>query len=92
MGGGGFAQHANNVMRANRALLKKRKFKDIKKLVLEKSGKTELEFKEVSAEKLDQIKREIRSEAKKAAQIEMGVNLLCLVLILSVLYWLFFMV
>lgn len=87
----GSASQPMLVIKANRALLKKRKFKDIKELVLEASGKTELEFKEVSPEKLAQIKNEIRRKAKEDAWKEAGVYLLCTLAVLYGLYWLFYM-
>ena len=52
-------------LRNNRSLLKKRKFKDAKGLIINKSGKTELEFKSVTPEELERIKNQIRIEAKK---------------------------
>ena len=62
--GAGFSLDAIKVIRANRSLLKRRKFKDIKNLVIDTSGKTELEFKQVSAKELFRIKMEIRRKAK----------------------------
>lgn len=90
MGGGGFAQYANNVMKANRALVKKRKFKDIKKMVFEKTGKTEVEFKQVSPEKLARIKSEIRSKAKKSAQKDIFITICCTVIVIAFMYWFLF--
>ncbi len=71
-------------------MLKKRKFKDIKELVLEASGKTELEFKEVSPEKLAQIKAEIRRKAKADTWKEAGIYIGCITAVLYGLYWLFY--
>lgn len=79
------------VIKANRALLKKRKFKDIKEMVLEASGKTELEFKEVSPEKLAQIKTEIRKRAKEDAWKEASIYIVCTLVVLYGLYWLLYM-
>lgn len=83
--GSGFSLDSINVVRANRALVKKRKFKDIKQLLLETSGKTEVEFKQVSAEELARIKTEIRLKAYRKAQWEITIYGLC-VLILMVLF------
>lgn len=90
MGGGGFAADAVNSMRANRLLRKKPKFKDVKNLVVETSGKTELEFKEVSPEELVQIKLEIRKKAREAAWRETVIFILCAIVVISSLYWLLF--
>ena len=70
---GGYGGQPMLVIKANRALLKKRKFKTTKDLLLEKSGKTELEFKKVSPHELLRIKKDIREEQKKRAQIETGI-------------------
>lgn len=79
------------VVKANSALLKKRKIKDIKELLLEESGITELEFKKVSPQKLAQIKNEIRRKAKDDALKEIGLYLFCTAIVIVGLYWLFFM-
>ncbi|MFS4492025.1 hypothetical protein [Maribacter sp. 2308TA10-17] len=78
-------------LRENRALLKKRKFKDLKTLLYETSEKTELEFKEVSAQELFRIKMEIRRKAKRAARIETAIYIVCTILTLSFFYWLFYL-
>lgn len=77
-------------LRENRALLKKRKLKDLKTLLYETSGKTELEFKQVSAKELFRIKMEIRRKAKHAARVETGVYIACTIVTLSFFYWLFY--
>ncbi|TMM57495.1 hypothetical protein FEE95_13515 [Maribacter algarum] len=66
----GYGQDAINVIKNNRSLLKRKKFKETKNLFIETSGKTELEFKEVSKEDLKTIKLKIRKQAKKRALIE----------------------
>ena len=60
MGGEGSMSSAITSLRNNRSLLKKRKFKDAKGLIINKSGKTELEFKSVTPEELERIKNQIR--------------------------------
>ncbi|MFK7811250.1 MAG: hypothetical protein AB8B59_02075 [Maribacter sp.] len=65
-----FGFDAINVVGNNRTLLKKRKFKDIKKLVLKTTGKTYSQFKEVSPDELEEIKNKIRKEAEKSARRE----------------------
>lgn len=81
MGGGGFAADGVNSMRANRLLRKKRKFKDVKSLVIETSGQTELQFKQVSPEELAVIKDKIRKEVKKAAKKEITIYGVCILII-----------
>ena len=63
MGGGGAMSMANNSLKYNRSLTGKRKFKKAKDLIIKKSGKTKLEFKQVSALELAKIKRQIRLDA-----------------------------
>ena len=77
-------------LRENRALLKKRKLKDLKTLLYETSGKTEVEFKQVSDKELLRIKMEIRRKAKHAAQFEIGIYIGCTIVTIAFLYWLFF--
>lgn len=84
-----FGFGATSVLRGNRALVKKRKFKDIKQLLLETSGKTEVEFKEVSPSELERIKAEIRSEARRKSQWELLIYGLCALLLLLLLAMLF---
>ncbi|TMM57494.1 hypothetical protein FEE95_13510 [Maribacter algarum] len=78
-------------LKENRALLKKRKLKDLKTLLYETSGKTELEFKQVSAEELFRIKMEIRTKAKRAAKVEIGIYIGCTIVTLSFFYWLLYL-
>lgn len=81
-----------NVIRNNRALLKKPKFKDIKKLVIKVSGKTELEFKQVSPIALARIKKNIRKEAKKAKQRALAIyGILGLLLLTPAILFLFYL-
>ncbi len=91
MGGGGFAQHATTVMKNNRALLKKRKIKDMRQLLYEQSGKTELEFKQVSPMELARIKTEIRKKAKKSAQRDLIITICCTLGVLGFFYWFLFL-
>jgi len=87
---GGYGGQPMLVIKANRALLKKRKFKTTKDLLLQKSDKTELEFKKVSPAKLAQIKNEIRQKAKRDAWKETCIYFLCTCVTLYVLYWLMY--
>jgi hypothetical protein len=77
------------VIKANRTLLKKRKFKDIKDLVIETSGKTELQFKQVSPEELALIKAKIRKEAKKAAEKEITIYGVCILIVFILVIYAF---
>jgi hypothetical protein len=88
----GYAGQPMKVVKANRALLKKgNTFKKVKEMFLDTSEcKTELEFKEVSPEKLAQIKTEIRRKAKEDAWKEAGIYLLSTLIVLYGLYWLIY--
>ncbi len=88
MGGEGSMASAILSLKQNRALVKKRKVKDLKALLYEESGKTELEFKKVSPEKLAQIKTEIRRKAKEDKLKEALFYLISTIIVLSGLYWL----
>jgi hypothetical protein len=86
---GGFSTDSMKVIRANRSLLKKRKFSDIKKIVIETSGKTEVEFKKVSTEELAEIKARIRKEAKKNAERDITIYCVCFLILLLLAGFLF---
>lgn len=87
----GYAGQPMKVVKANRALLSKRNtFKKVKEMFLDSAEVTELVFKEVSPEKLTQIKKEIRRKAKEAAWREAGIFILCIVVVTYGLYWLLY--
>lgn len=87
----GYAGQPMKVIKANKALLRKRNtFKEVKKMFLETSDKTELEFKEVSPLRLAQIKSEIRRKAKITARTELFIFIICSLTVLSFFYWLLF--
>lgn len=87
----GYAGQPMKVIKANRALLSKRStLKKVNELFLDSTNTTELEFKEVSSEKLVQIKAEIRKKAEEAAWKELGVYSVCTIVVLFGLYWLFY--
>lgn len=88
----GYAGQPMKVVKANRALLSKRNtFKKVKEMFLDSAEVTELAFKEVSPEKLAQIKLEIRRKAKDAARKEIVVYLLCAIVVIYTIYGVFFM-
>lgn len=82
--------HAIKSLQENRALLKKRKFKDIKKLVNIVSGKTELEFKQVSPHEMKILKKEIRKNAKEALKVEIITYIICTIIVIGFFYWLIY--
>lgn len=87
----GYAGQPMKVVKANRALLSKRNtFKKVKEMFSDSVHITELEFKEVSTEKLTQIKSEIRRKANEDAWKEAGIYLLCTAAVLYSIYWVFF--
>lgn len=86
----GYSGQPMLVVKANRALLRKRNFSDLKSLYLKSSDKTALEFKEISAEELARIKHEIRRNAKRAAKVEVGLFAMCTMVVFAIVYWLIF--
>jgi len=65
MGGEGSMAYANQSLKQNRSQLKKRSFRDTKKLMKSYSGKSTLEFEQIDPKELLKIKKEIRLNAKK---------------------------
>ncbi len=88
MSGAGFASHASNVLKGNRVLLKRRKYKDIKELVYETAGKTQVEFKHISSEELQRIKQTIREQHRLQVRFELQLYGLCLLLAIGLVYFL----
>ena len=87
----GYAGQPMKVVKANRALLSKRNtFKKVKKMFLDSSHSTKLAFKQVSPEKLAQIKAEIRRNAKEDAWKEAGIYFGCTIVVFYGLYWIFY--
>ncbi len=87
----GYAGQPVKVVKANRALLSKRNtFKKVKEMFLNSADFTELEFKEVSSEKLAQIKSEIRRKAKEDTLKEAGIYFICTTVVLYGIYWVLF--
>ncbi len=92
MGGEGSMSSAILTLRQNRAMLKKRNIRELRDLYYETSGKTELEFKEISKLELFRIKKEIRKRARQDARRTALIYVLSFVLAIGVLYtlyWLF---
>ena len=92
MGGEGSMSIANQSLKYNRGLLKRQKFKDIRNLYLQSSGKTKLEFKQVSPEELVLIKERIRTQHKKKVKREMIIFIFSIVVTITFFYfmnWLF---
>ena len=87
----GYAGQPMKVVKANRALLRKRNtFKQVKEMFVGSVANTELEFKEISAEKLARIKSEIRKKAKEDKLKEAGIYLVCTAIVIYGLYWVFY--
>ena len=85
----GSASQPMLVIKYNRALLKKRKFKDIKELVFEASGMTELEFKKVSPKEMTEIKARIREQHRKNVRVEIITYIISAVLTFGIFYGLY---
>ena len=89
MGGGGSMSLANASLKYNRSLIGKRKFKDTKALIINASGKTELEFRQVSPLELKKIKDSIRQEAKrKMRRLVIAYISIVVLFITLIAYWL----
>ena len=58
------------VVKYNRALLKKRNVKELKDIIRKTSGKTELEFKKITAEEMALVKQRIREQHRKNVRQE----------------------
>lgn len=86
MGGEGSMASAILSLKQNRSLLKKRSVRDLKDLLYNKAGKTELEFKKVSPHEFARIKDEIRKEAKVNARNEVIIYLVSFVLVGAIFY------
>jgi len=91
MGGEGSMASAILSLKQNRALLKRRNIRELKDLLYEKSGKTELEFKKVSPKELALIKEKIRKQARKAARHEIIIYFISFALMLLVLLGVYFL-
>ena len=72
----GSASQPMLVVKFNRAQLKKRSIKQLKDLVRKTSGKTELEFKQITTEEMALIKKRIRVERRKNARHELMLYLI----------------
>ncbi len=79
-------------LKNNRAILKKRKIRELKDILYEVSGKTEVEFKKLSHAEFEILKSQIRKQAKKDAQWEILAYILAFFftgLIVWAVIWLF---
>lgn len=90
MSSAGTIASAIQSLKENRALLKRRKLKNIRDLVFATSGKTELEFKEISPKEMELIKSKIRKDAKRAAKVEAVIYFVSITITLSFFYWLIY--
>lgn len=87
----GYAGQPMKVVQANRALLSKRNtFKKVKEMFLDSAECTQLEFKEVSENRLKQIKAEIRRNAKADTKRETFIYIVCTIVVVGFFYWLLY--
>ncbi len=88
----GSASQPMLVVKYNRALLKKRNIRELKDLVRETSGKTELEFKQITSEEMalvkDRIRKQHRNNIKK--EIRLYIVSALLTIFIGYLFYLFF--
>ncbi|MDF0705601.1 MAG: hypothetical protein VX772_09580 [Bacteroidota bacterium] len=89
MAGGGFAQHAKNVIEGNRALLRsKGRRKRTKDDVYGKVSVTELSFKKSTRRDLDRVRKKMFIQKEKEKR-QMFYAILATILLFFVLYLLF---
>lgn len=92
MGGEGSMLYAIASLKMNRGMLKKRKIRELKDVLFEVSGKTEIEFKKLSNSELELIKKQIRVQAKKDAIWRILTYIIALILSVLLVWfaiWLF---
>jgi len=85
----GSASQPMLVVKYNRALLKKRNIKELKDLVRKTSGKTELEFKQITPEEMAMVKQKIRHQHRKNIRQEVITYLISGVLTILMIYLLY---
>ena len=90
MGGGGFAMHAMKTVKANRALLhKRRSFKEIRKAYAGYTGDTQLHFKALTPFQQKVIRDKIMAQAKKDRLQEIGIYCFAFVAAIGILFLVF---
>ncbi len=88
MAGEGSMLHAIKSLKQNRALLKKRRAK--KQEISYGSDVTMVEFKEVSPEELERVKKKIRTEASQSKRHDILIFIVALIVVaLAGYYWFF---
>ncbi|WP_430907285.1 hypothetical protein [Maribacter sp. 2-571] len=85
----GYAGQPMKSVKANRALLKKRKRKNIQELLLENGDTTEVDFKTFTAEQVARAKARIRAKARRNRLFNYLFYAFCLFLVLWSFYWMF---
>lgn len=65
MGGEGSMSQANQSLKLNRSMLRRKSFRDRKDLMRSFAGTTVVDFEELSPEEMLMIKEEIRAKARK---------------------------
>ncbi|MDG1573321.1 hypothetical protein OZ410_13410 [Robiginitalea sp. M366] len=92
MGGEGSMTWAITSFKNNRALLKKRKIRELKDVLYEVSGKTAVEFREISPLELQRVKAKIRCRARRAVYYEIMAyvgGVVGAALIIGFVWWIF---
>ncbi|WP_411029630.1 hypothetical protein [Spongiimicrobium sp. 3-5] len=89
MGGEGSMASAILSLKQNRALLRKRSFKEVRDLYLQGSEKTKIDFKKVSPEELALIKQRIRRQHRKSVKQDIIITLVSIALSLGLIYFIF---
>ena len=92
MAGEGFMAHAISSLKQNRALLKKRKFKDLRELYQNEVRKTEVEFKKLDAKEWAVLKESIKKQHQNNLRIELMIYILSLVITFCILYYIYWFI
>ncbi len=82
----GSASQPMLVIKYNRALLKKRKIKELKELVRKTSGKTALEFKKITPEEMAIVNEKIRAQHRKNIRNRFTIYIISTLLTLALIF------
>ncbi|APU69515.1 MAG: hypothetical protein ABGW91_10755 [Christiangramia sp.] len=89
MGGEGSMSQANQSLKLNRSMLRRKSFRDRKDLMRSFAGTTVVDFEELSPEEMLMIKEEIRAKARKERKKLIIVYLFSVVLTIIIIAWIF---
>ncbi|GMN06728.1 hypothetical protein MTsPCn5_21170 [Croceitalea sp. MTPC5] len=88
----GYGAQANNIIKANRALLKKKRtFKEIRHLYVGYAAEKELEFKKLTEFEKKKIKDKIRVQAKRDRLHQFNISLISLFILVLIIFGAYFL-